>query len=59
VSSYLWKNFPVFLSRHSAPFLICRGPCLTSLWPPGVNLAPRVEICPLGGMFTPLFAPRG
>jgi hypothetical protein len=34
-------------------------------WPPEwtsplvVNLAPRGEICPLGGMFTPLFTPRG
>jgi hypothetical protein len=25
----------------------------------GVNLAPRGEICPLGGMFTPSFTPRG
>jgi hypothetical protein len=30
-----------------------RGPFLTS------PLAPRGEICPLGGMFTPLFTPRG
>jgi hypothetical protein len=30
-----------------------RGPLLTSL------LAPRGEMCPLGGMFTPLFTPRG
>jgi hypothetical protein len=27
--------------------------------PLGVNLAPRGEICPLEGMFTPLFTPRG
>jgi hypothetical protein len=24
-----------------------------------VNLAPRSELCPLGGMFTPSFTPRG
>jgi hypothetical protein len=28
-------------------------------WVKGVNLAPRGEICPLGGMFTPSFTPRG
>jgi hypothetical protein len=27
--------------------------------PPGVKFAPRGELCPLGGMFTPSFAPRG
>jgi hypothetical protein len=27
-------------------------------WPPGVNLSPRGEICPLGGMFTPSFTLR-
>jgi hypothetical protein len=27
--------------------------------PPGVNLAPRVKICSLVGMFTPSFTPRG
>jgi hypothetical protein len=27
--------------------------------PLGVNLAPRGEIFPLGGMFTPSFTPRG
>jgi hypothetical protein len=27
--------------------------------PLGVNLGPRGEICPLGGMFTPSFTPRG
>jgi hypothetical protein len=25
----------------------------------GLNLAPRVEICPLGGIFTLSFTPRG
>jgi hypothetical protein len=28
-------------------------------WTPGVNLALRGEICPLGEMFTPSFTPRG
>jgi hypothetical protein len=27
--------------------------------PLGMNLAPRGKICPLGGMFTSLFTPRG
>jgi hypothetical protein len=34
-----------------------RGSFLTS--PLGMNLAPRSKICPLGGMFTPLFTPGG
>jgi hypothetical protein len=34
--------------------------CLQGLnLPLGVNLAPRSELCPLGGMFTVSFAPRG
>jgi hypothetical protein len=33
--------------------MISREPFLTS------PLAPRCELCPLGGMFTPLFTPRG
>jgi hypothetical protein len=27
--------------------------------PPGVNFAPWGELCPLGGLFTPSFTPRG
>jgi hypothetical protein len=36
---------------------VFRGPFLTS--PREVNLAPRGEICPLGGMFIPSITPRG
>jgi hypothetical protein len=32
---------------------------LTSPLGPRVNLSPRSEICPLGGMFNPSFTPRG
>jgi hypothetical protein len=28
-------------------------------WPQGVNFVPMGEICPIGGMFTPSFTPRG
>jgi hypothetical protein len=39
--------------RISIRFCLSWGPFLT------LPLAPRGEICPLGGMFTPLFTPRG
>jgi hypothetical protein len=39
--------------RLKKTHLVTLRPFLTSPLTPGVNLAPRGEICPLGGMFTP------
>jgi hypothetical protein len=56
LGSMLWSQF-------SAIFCEKKLIIITSV--PGVNftsrgnLGPRGEICPLGGMFTPLFTPRG
>jgi hypothetical protein len=53
-----------FRTRNASPAafvshlqMISREPFLTS--PLGAYFSPRCELCPLGGMFTPLFTPGG
>jgi hypothetical protein len=55
------KRYVLILTKNESGHILChfyqsylatRGPFLTS------PLAPRGEICPLGGMFTPSFTPR-
>jgi hypothetical protein len=47
------------ISADHAAKSISRGQFLTTWFAPGVKFAPRVELCPLGGMFTPSFTLSG